>query len=76
MNRRSFLARFVGGLAAISLKLEELPKAGLSKVELFNSNIQRWIKTVDATRSETVKFIYLWEKRNGKLTYLNNPWNP
>jgi hypothetical protein len=27
MNRRSFLARFVGGLAAITLKLEEIPKA-------------------------------------------------
>lgn len=27
MNRRSFLARFVGGLAAISLRLEEMPKA-------------------------------------------------
>lgn len=26
MNRRSFLARFVGGLAAISLRLEEVPK--------------------------------------------------
>lgn len=27
MNRRSFLARFIGGLAAISLRLEDLPKA-------------------------------------------------
>lgn len=31
MNRRSFLARFVGGLAAISLRLEELPKAKIKE---------------------------------------------
>lgn len=57
MNRRSFLARFIGGLAAVSMRLE-MPK--IITVADYCAHIQWFVNDyIIKMREEVYKHLYL-----------------